>query len=90
MSFALPRTLGSHRRPAQPDLYLKLESLDGLIDDAGGLAYDADFVEWRVELGVLDVLVGDPYRCKDGLVEEASLDWRGSEVEVVDAGAEDG
>jgi hypothetical protein len=26
MSFVLPRTLGSHRRPAQPDLYLKLRT----------------------------------------------------------------
>jgi hypothetical protein len=64
--------------------------LHGLIDDAGGLADDADLMEWCVELGVVDFLVGDPYRRKDGLVEEAPLDRVGAEVEVVDVVAEDG
>jgi hypothetical protein len=72
-----------------PVFGLICEPFSGLIDDAGGLGDGLDCIERRVELGVLDVFVGDPDRRENGLIDEASLIGGGAQVEVVEVVAED-
>ena len=71
----LPGSSGAHERDATS--VLGCSDLDVAATALGeplyGLVDDADLIEWRVELGVIDVLVGDPYRFEDGSVDEASL-----------------
>jgi hypothetical protein len=58
------------------------------IDNACGLADDADRIERLLEVCVLDILVADPNLLEDRLIDEPSLLRTSPQIEVVDVSAE--